>query len=319
MDVTLPASGGLPTLRVGDVENRNATTSWLIDSLWLTAAVGLIGAQPKSCKTWLGLDMAVSVASGTPCLGRFPVALPGPTLVFLAEDNLEQLRRRVEGIARSRNLSVSSLDLSVITSPVIRLDTAVDQERLTETVSALRPQLLLLDPLVRLHRLDENNARDISGLLGFLRELQRRFAMSIVLTHHASKRSSARPGQALRGSSDLHAFGDSNIYLSRHDDEVELTVEHRSAPPIAPFRFHLVGGDDRTHIALLDDNAKQAVREDSLKERIIEALKADEQPILRGSLRHRLRINNQRLGEALAELIDAGTLTSSARGLSLKI
>ena len=52
---------------------------------------------PKSCKTWLALEMAVAVASGRPCLGRFPVPRPGPVLLFGAEDAPHQLKGRIEG------------------------------------------------------------------------------------------------------------------------------------------------------------------------------------------------------------------------------
>ena len=317
MDLMAPQNKGLPILRVGDITCQSEKTSWLIESLWLTGAVGLIGAQPKSCKTWLGLDMAVSVASGTPCLGRFAVTSPGPVLVYLAEDNLEQLRRRVDGIAASRSLSTAAIDLSVITSPLIRLDSDSDQQRLMDTIENLRPRLLLLDPLVRLHRLDENNAREISGLLGYLREVQRRFETAVVLTHHASKRANARPGQSLRGSSDLHAFGDSNIYLRRHDDEVELTVEHRSASPMASIRFRLAGSENTTHITLLD-TVKPAPQEITLNERIISILAETNETVSRATLRHRLRVNNQRLGTALTELISTGIIVPSPNGLTLK-
>jgi hypothetical protein len=40
----------------------------------------------------------------------------------------------------------------------------------------------------------------------------------------------ARAGQALRGSSEFHAWGDSNLYLRRDGDDLTLTVEHRAAP-----------------------------------------------------------------------------------------
>jgi hypothetical protein len=39
-----------------------------------------------------------------------------------------------------------------------------------------------------------------------------------------------RAGQALRGSSEFHAWGDSNLYLRRSGGELNLTVEHRAAP-----------------------------------------------------------------------------------------
>jgi len=54
------------------------------------------------------------------------------------------------------------------------------------------------------------------------------------MVHHARKRAgNERPGQSLRGSSELHAWGDSNLYLRRVpkvEDCVELTIEHRAAP-----------------------------------------------------------------------------------------
>jgi hypothetical protein len=36
-------------------------------------AVGIVGGEPKCCKSFLALDLAVAVASGTACLRRFPV------------------------------------------------------------------------------------------------------------------------------------------------------------------------------------------------------------------------------------------------------
>ena len=41
-----------------------------------------------------------------------------------------------------------------------------------------------------------------------------------------------RAGQALRGSSEFHAWGDSNLYLRRHGDQLALAVEHRAAASI---------------------------------------------------------------------------------------
>jgi hypothetical protein len=40
---------------------------WLIDGLWAEEAVGIVGGEPKCCKSFLALDMAVAVASGTAC------------------------------------------------------------------------------------------------------------------------------------------------------------------------------------------------------------------------------------------------------------
>jgi RecA-family ATPase len=108
---------------------------------------------------------------------------PGPTLVYLAEDALPQVRARIAGICSHRGIDLSALDVHVITAPAVRLDQSADQKRLSATLEQLRPKLLLLDPLVRLHRLDENSSADISSLLGYLRELQRRYDVAVVVTH----------------------------------------------------------------------------------------------------------------------------------------
>ncbi|MCP3877384.1 MAG: AAA family ATPase, partial [Sulfitobacter sp.] len=194
----------LPVQRAAELEVQPPEQTWLIQDLWGQNAVGIIGGAPKCCKSWLGLDMALSVASATPCLGRFAVQAQGPALVFLAEDSLPAVRARLEGLCGHRNLDIRGLDLYVITAPSLRLDHGPDRQLLEAMLVRLNPRMVLLDPLVRLHRLDENSAADISKLLGFLRDLQRAHNTAIVLVHHASKKHRAQPGQALRGSSDLH-------------------------------------------------------------------------------------------------------------------
>src|SRR4051812_32343001 len=61
---------------------------WLVDELWSEEAVGIIGGEPKCCKSFLALDLAVAVAAGTPCLRRFAVARHGRVLLYPAEDAL---------------------------------------------------------------------------------------------------------------------------------------------------------------------------------------------------------------------------------------
>ena len=186
---------------VADLEAQKDEDRWLIEGLWAQSAIGVLGGPPKCFKTWLGLEMAVAVATGTDALGHFPVQHRGPALVYLAEDSLPQVRARVEALCCGRGLGLQDLPLHVITEPSLRLDLEQDLHRLAGTIDAIRPHLLILDPLVRLHRLDENSASEISGLLSSVRELQRRFDVAILLVHHASKKARAHPGQALRGSS----------------------------------------------------------------------------------------------------------------------
>ena len=132
-------SGPLPVRRAHELEVWPEDRRWLIEQLWAEQAVGIVGGEPKSCKSFLALDVAVAVASGAPCLGRFPVAHKGPVLLFAAEDAPHVVRRRIEGIALAAEVPFESLDIHVITSPSLRLDLGEDQSRLRQTVERLRP------------------------------------------------------------------------------------------------------------------------------------------------------------------------------------
>jgi hypothetical protein len=55
---------------------------WLVTSLWSEEAVGIIGGEPKCCKSFLALDLAVGVAAGIPVRGRFSVSRAGRVLLY---------------------------------------------------------------------------------------------------------------------------------------------------------------------------------------------------------------------------------------------
>jgi len=192
-----------PAWRLAEHAGENR---WLVNGLWGEQAVGIVGGEPKCCKSFLALDLAVAVAAGIPCLRRFAVPQAGRVLLFAAEDALHIVRRRLEGICAAAGMALADLDIQVITAPSVRLDLEADRRSLAETVASLKPRLLILDPFVRLHRIDENASGEVAPLLAFLRDLQRRHAVAVLLVHHARKGAGrARAGQALRGSSEFHA------------------------------------------------------------------------------------------------------------------
>jgi hypothetical protein len=309
-------AGELPVVQAAQLATREAARSWLVRELWSQGAVGFIGGAPKACKSWLGLDLAVSVATGTPCLGRYAVDDPGPALVYLAEDALPLVRERLASICLHRGLALESLDVHVITSPSIRLDVAADRDKLSATLARRKPRLLVLDPLVRLHALDENSAAEISELLGFLRVLSREHSTALVVVHHMSKKGRAQLGQALRGSGDLHAWADSSLYLTHRNGGLLLTVEHRSAAAAEPVTLELLSRSDgsATHLEPAAARTITPAQPVSLPSAVKAALTASEAPVSRVALRRQLRVNNQQLGHALTELERTGDVRRTPAG-----
>jgi len=308
----------LPVARAAELRDVHSDHRWLLDGMWAHAAVGVIGGAPKCCKSWLGLDMAVSVATGTPCLGTFPAADPGGVLIYLAEDALGVVRERLHAICQHRHLDFASLPVDVITAPSLRLDLERDQARLADTVARIKPRLLLLDPFVRLHRIDENNAGEVAALLAYLRDLQREHDLAVAVVHHARKNgpSGAQAGLGLRGSGDFHAWGDSNLYLRRVRDQLLLTLEHRAAPSPTPLALRLVaedGGQPHLEPVRADEPAPAPVAPapTTLDSQVMNHLRAAAQPLTRAALRARLRVRNETLGAALTRLAAAGLVAGA--------
>lgn len=297
-------------VRAVDLDRAPPERRWLVEALWAEQGVGFIGGTPKSLKSWLGLDLAVAVASATPCLGHFQVRRPGPSLVYLAEDRTDVVRERLEALAKARGLLLGCLDVLVITTPALRLDLAEHCARLQATLATHRPRLLLLDPFVRLHRADENSAQEVAAILASLRELQRRHHLAITVVHHTRKNGGARqPGQTLRGSGDFHAWADSALYLTHDRAGLRLTIEQRAAPAPEPLYVRLA---DRPPHPVISNPATDSTP--SLQNRILDTLKRSPEPITRTALRSLLGVQNQRLGQALEKLETLGRIRRSAQG-----
>jgi len=61
-----------------------------------------------------------------------------------------------------------------------------------------------------------------------------------------------RAGEALRGSSEFHAWGDSNLYLRRHGDQLALSVEHRAAAAITAVSLQLATDGEAIALTAID-------------------------------------------------------------------
>lgn len=307
----MTASEPLRVVQAAQLAEPAPDNLWMIEGLWLRQAVGVIGGAPKTNKTYLALDTALSVASSTPCLGAFPVHDCGAVLVYMAEDAEAAVKERLLALCRHRQLDLEKLPLYAISASTLRLDLGTDQRRLDDTVAAYRPTLLVLDPLVRLHALNENDAGEISRLLGYLRQLQRSHGCSILLVHHTRKNgsSAAGSGQNLRGSGDIHAWLDSSLYLSRRPHHLKLVAEHRSAPAPEPISLALVSADAEqrdAHLEIVDQAQLANSERQQVEEQLIAELHGA--PRSRAQLRQALALRNERLGHLLERLAAQGRI-----------
>lgn len=301
------------TISAGELETKAAPVNWIVENLFLEAGAGILGGAPKSCKSFFALDLCVAIASGTPCAGRLRTLSQGPVVLLCAEDPTAVVSSRLAALAAARGRTLQDLPIRIIVEPLVRLPEGI--ERLAATLIESQPRLLLLDPLIRLHRADENSASEMSVILDGLRGLARRSKTAILLVHHARKAASGSSGGGLRGSSDLHAFGDSNLYLRRlHDDVLELKMEHRAAATPEPLKIKLVVDENGPQTtARFEVTDQTAADDDPTGTRILELLSSADQPLSSAALREKLGVRNQTVAHALEQLAAKGRILRVGR------
>jgi hypothetical protein len=310
----------LETIRAANLaQSQTSEAAWLVEGLWSAQAVGIIGGEPKCGKSFLALDLAVAVASGTPCLRSFPTRQCGAVLLYAAEDAALIVRQRLQGIAHAASVDFESLNVHVITAPTLRLDRTEHQQALQATVASLQPKLLVLDPFVRLHAIDENVAGEVAPILAYLRSLQRHHHTAVALVHHARKGAAhERGGQALRGSSELHAWGDSNLYLRRHGHSLLLNIEHRAAPSTDRLQLALKDNPPALALELVEQAPTAAPNQPSSRQRIEQILAAAKAPVTQRQLRNAARMRASHVADILAQMIESGRVSRSNEGYQLK-
>lgn len=315
-----PSDAAAPLLvrHLSEVDPQPAGKTWLVESLWLSAGVGILGGAPKLCKTFLAAEISVAVASGRPALGRFATHNAGPVLFFGAEDSPPALRNRFEGLLAAQSLRAAELPLYLIDVPTLRLDRGPDLARLRAAVEMHRPRLLVLDPFVRIAAVDENSVAEVSAVLASLRALQRDYDVAVLVVHHARKSPAAHPAQALRGSSDFAAWSDTNLCLSRHGRHLALFIEHRSAPAPEPLTLRLAT-DPAPHLVVVDgtvsaESSQEQTVDDALQAQLLDQLRAAAQPVPTVQLRDRLGRRKADVVRALEHLQLRGCLQRTSGG-----
>lgn len=332
---------GLPFKSIEDIERLPEGERWLVEGFLSQGSITVLASTPKAGKTWVSLALATAVASGAPALGRFHVPAPGRVMLYPAEDDARAIRERIESLCLGQGLEFAGLPIDLITAEQLRLDDVEQQQQLEDLLAERQPKLLILDPLVRLHSGAESYVGHISELFGYLRKLQRRFGVAILVTHHVAKNrsSGSQPGQAMRGSGDIHAAYDHGATLQRErDGRIVLSLEHRSAASPEPVAFKLVSHDgggayfEFVEVEAEDEEAPRVSRrprsvdgpartaprkvvapEAPVSEQVLAMLRQSEKALSQVAIRRALQVRNETLTATLRELQAQGLLVHLGR------
>jgi len=149
----------------------------------------MIGAPSKARKSWVLLDLGLSVVSGTPWLG-FPTT-QGKVLMLNFELKPFMLNERLQKLARGRNYSNFSQAVKDFHLWNLRgriHDLSMLAPKLIQRIRESGYSLVILDPIYKgLGDRDENHAGDINQLLTELEQVAQSSGAAVLYTHHFAK------------------------------------------------------------------------------------------------------------------------------------
>ena len=214
----------LPGLLTFDkfMEQDITDPEFMVQDFLLANSVGMCAGEPKTMKSTLMLDMALSVASGKPFLGIYPVK-PAPVLYIQEENSEADIKRRFMRIAHSRRVLIHTsmgyepmpIPLYIVNNHGINLQDKEYRDWLDNIIKIQSIKLLILDPWYMLcGHIDENNAKEVTPILKYLTTIRNRFGCAVILVHHFKKGETTRGGQRMRGSSVFHSWIECGLYAN---------------------------------------------------------------------------------------------------------
>lgn len=255
---------------------------WIVEALIPRKVSVLLGAHGGSGKTLLALQLAVCVALGRPFFGQAVAA--GTVVALFAEDDADELHRRLSAICADEGVSLSDLvdrlfifdgvgvDVSLFSRRAIGDDGrtyAISEPDVTDTFRFVeracqinRADLLILDSVSDCYDSEENTRaqvrRYLSRTLGIVLS-QRGSVLHLAHVDKLAARTGAAGGQSYSGSTAWHNSVRSRLALRAvrdgdqqqpDDGRRELVVEkiNYGRPGLAiPLRY-----DEAAHVFVRD-------------------------------------------------------------------
>lgn len=205
--------------------------SWLVDEWLPDSSITFLVSPPESYKTWILLDLAVSVSAGVPFLGKYRVNSPGPTLIIQQEDSHSGLTDRLALIAEQKLGALPKLDgetWTIPTMPDIPIYVHPDRQlrfgnkqviaELEQQIATIRPKVIMIDPLYSTTDSTDNYMADLANRMMVLKTWRDKYGCSFVIAHHSKK--NLDPDSTARedswGSQFLNAFLEAGWQVRRN-------------------------------------------------------------------------------------------------------
>jgi hypothetical protein len=216
--------------------------NFLIEPLIVEGTVSILGAYSGVGKSIVSLSIMKSILTGDPLWGRYRVNKIGPVLLVDEETPQGFLRERTTKMGFTPDLPFYFLHFQDV-----RLDQEMGYQALLARIEEVKPVMIVIDSLVRVHRQREDDAISMSLVISRLRKIANSGTTVLVIHHH--KKGEGPLNQKLRGSTDIVAGIDLEYALLTRDNHLVFTSVKTRTQPIVPIKLQMEANNN--HIALI--------------------------------------------------------------------
>ncbi len=207
------------------VRRADEEIPWIVEGLLAVGDKVVLAGPQKSLKTFFALDLARAIAVGEDFLG-WPVPAPKGVLFIEEEGSPVQFARRVKTVFSG----VDGVPIWWTHRAGVKLDHPTWTEHLARLLDEVSPDIIILDPLQRLHSKIEDASWEMGEVWDAVHDLARA-GRAVLVVHHFAKRATVSQGwDALRGSGRTAGEVDVGIFLQRDGQEVRLAIDGRDLP-----------------------------------------------------------------------------------------
>jgi replicative DNA helicase len=158
----------------------------------------VIGGPKKTLKTSILLDMAISLATGSPFLGHFPVPDPVRVAVYSGEGGRSNLQETARRICAAKDISLEICDI-LWSFQLPRLTVPDDLNVLHRQLREAQAEVVFLDPLYLCllgtgQTVSTYNLSEVGPILSRFADCCLEAGTTPVIVHHATKTGSKRSG-----------------------------------------------------------------------------------------------------------------------------
>lgn len=240
----------------------------------------MVAGEPKSLKSTIALDMAVSIASGRMLWDLYQVYERGPVIILQNENADWIITDRLEKITASKGLVgrvsdeqgsltvefAEDLPITMLNVSGYSFTNPDHREELESKVRAVRPVMVIFDPLYLMFEGSLNEQAELQPILTWLLYLKDTYRSAVLVVHHWNKSGlSSRGGQRMLGSTTLHGWTESALYIQAKEvpdtsisARVEIEREFRAAGILPKLDLQLTMGPvgDPTYRVTVGDAGK---------------------------------------------------------------